>query len=125
LSIAVREAICIGSKEKRKKPASPHRKITTKTVYEIFSELAPTYVCHAYQIDEDSFYHLHRLLRKYMVKKKSFNNKKKKDSGKNGIITTIVRLSIAIRYFSGGDPYDISVVHSVSYQSLSQHLESG
>jgi hypothetical protein len=53
-----------------------------------------------------------------MVKPKSQNNKKKKDSAKNGAITTFVRLSIAIRFFACGDPHNISVVHGISHKEV-------
>ena len=57
-----------------------------------------------------------------MVKEKKFNNKNKKDSGKNSVITTIVWLSIAMRYFAGGDPYDISVAHGISHKEVFRSL---
>jgi hypothetical protein len=51
--------------------------------------------------DEKSFFQLYRKIKKYMIKLKIKNNKKKKDSAKNGPISSVVRLSIAIQFFAG------------------------
>jgi hypothetical protein len=80
--------------------------------------MGPTYVWRAYQMDEESFYKLHQKIEKYTVKLKSQNNKKKKDSAKNEAISTVVRLSIAIRFFASGNPCDISVVHGISHKEV-------
>jgi hypothetical protein len=106
------------SEKKRKKPR-PHCKRKRRRVWEIFQELSPTYVKQAYHMDEDSFYKLHKKLRKYMTKKQNQNNKKKKNSGKNGAISTVLCLSVAIHYFAGGDPYDISIAHGISHTEVS------
>ena len=42
----------------------------------------------------------------------------KKDSAKNGPISSVVRLSIAIQFFAGRDPYDVSVVHGISHKEV-------
>jgi hypothetical protein len=84
-------------------------------VWNIFHELGPTYVCRACRMDEVAFYDLHRKLHKHMTKKRR-NNKKK--TAKNGVISTILHLSVTIRYFAGGNPYDISIAHGISHTEV-------
>ena len=36
----------------------------------------------------------------------------------NGFLASATRLNIAIRYFAGGDPNDISLIHQVSYAEV-------
>ena len=37
---------------------------------------------------------------------------------RNGLLPPEMRLSIALRYFAGGDPYDIMLVHGVSHAEI-------
>jgi hypothetical protein len=37
---------------------------------------------------------------------------------KNGLIPTPRKISVALRYFAGGSPYDISVVHGISHTDV-------
>ena len=46
-------------------------------------------------------------------KEKTFKN-----GGSNGLISNEIRLSSAIRYFAGGKPEDISVVHGISHTEV-------
>ena len=93
-----------GDVEKKTKIVSPHQKRKRANIWSIFQQLGPTYVHHAYWMDEESFFDLHRILHKHMTKPRKPTNRKKKNSGKNGAITSILRRSVAIWYFAGGDP---------------------
>ena len=102
-----------------KQPPSPHQVQTHRTVMSIFGEMGPHYIRQAYQMDESDFWKLHMMLRPYMEKQKPRSGKKKhKDGAKNGLIPMSSRLSCTLRYFAGGLPYDISVIHGMSHTEL-------
>jgi hypothetical protein len=88
----------------------------------MFHELAPIYARRAYHMDTDSFLALHRLLCPHLkgrVRPASLQSKKKFCTGAvNGIIPSTIRLSIALRYFSGRSSYDISLTHGVSHTEV-------
>ena len=85
-----------------------------RKISSIFYELGPVIATRAYRMKPSSFWKLHKKLLLHLYT--SINNKKRK-RGKtpNGDISTVTRLSIALRYFSGGCPFDISLVHWVSH----------
>lgn len=58
------------------------------------------------------------ILRPYLVKKNRSPKKKHRDGAKNGIISNATRLSVALRYFAGGRPEDISLVHGISHSEV-------
>jgi DDE superfamily endonuclease len=88
-----------------------------KRVHEIFNELGPSYTRRAYRMTAVSFWNLHRILLKYLRKPPALKqNKKVMVKGTvNGVITTPIRLSAALRYFAGGRPEDIALVHGISH----------
>jgi DDE superfamily endonuclease len=88
-----------------------------KYVHEIFAELGPYYVRRAYRMKGSSFWNLHRMVHKHLRPKRS-KKKKHKNGATNGVITTPVRLSAAIRYFAGGRPEDIALVHGISHTEV-------
>ena len=95
-----------------------HYKRTRKRVVDIFEELGPHYVRRAYRMNEQSFWNLLRLLKKYLrgtVLPREGSTKKHKNGAKNGLIKPSIRLSVAIRFFAGGRPEDISLVHGISH----------
>jgi hypothetical protein len=51
-------------------------------------------------------------------KHKTFHCKKKKKGAINGIISLPLRLSAALRYFAGGDPYNIMVLHGMLHTEV-------
>jgi hypothetical protein len=69
-------------------------------------------------MNQKSFWKLHRLIAPYFEKKKRSPKKKHRDGAANGIITSAVRLSCALRYFAGGRPEDIALVHGVSHTEV-------
>ena len=103
-----------GLEEKREGHA--HRTRTRKYVNDIFNELGPYYVRRAYRMEPNSFWKLCRILRPYVLKvseKKTWKN-----GAKNGLIPTPTKISVAIRYFAGGSPYDIAVVHGIGHTDV-------
>ena len=85
-----------------------------RKISSIFYELGPVIATRAYRMKPSSFWKIHKKLLLHLYT--STNNKKRK-RGKtpNGDISTVTRLSIALRYFFGGCPFDISLVHGVSH----------
>ena len=77
----------------------------------IFSRLGERLMKRCYRMSEDLFWKLHSLLKPYL------NVKKKRLRGAtiNGDIPSEARLSMAIRWFAGGDPADIFQVHGGHY----------
>jgi hypothetical protein len=101
----------------QKKVGHAHRKRKRKFVNDIFNELGPYYVRRAYRMEPNSFWRLCQLLRRFVVKEPSLK-KKFKNGAKNGLIPLPTKVSVALRYFAGGSPYDISVVHGISHTDV-------
>ena len=106
-----------------------HNERKRRTVNSIFMEQGPYYVRRAYRMDSASFWELHRLVLPSLetestttcnngTEKLDSANEKRKRNAKNGLISSPVRLSVAIRYFSGGRPDDIALVHGISHSSV-------
>jgi DDE superfamily endonuclease len=112
--VASLEPELLGLHEKR--VGHVHRTRNRKYVNDIFNEMGPHYVRRAYRMEPASFWKLCRLLRPLLLKKS--NKKKNRNGAKNGIIPTPTKISAAIRYFAGGSPYDISVVHGISHTEV-------
>ena len=73
-------------------------------------------------MDKSSFNELHRVLSILIrwSKKKARLSKRKthRNGAKNGLISTRIRLSAALRYFAGGRPDDIALVHGISHTEV-------
>ena len=91
-----------------------------KSVSDIFSELGPYYARRAYRMDEVQFWKLYNIIYKTYPRA----NKKRKRDGRdktthvNGRIHLSLRLSIAVRFFAGGSPYDLMLTHGVGYNDV-------
>ena len=108
-----------GDMKTTKRYPSTHRKRKRRTVMSIFSEMGPHYVRRAYRMDGADFWKLHAILRPYLENQRVSRKKKRHRNGaKNGLIPTLIYLSAALRYFAGGSPYDISVVHGLSHSEV-------
>ena len=94
---------------------NPHCKRKRKSVSDIFKEQGAYYTRRAYRMDKESFWELHKLIHPYLRSKRS---RKRKVGAKNGLISTAVRLICALRYFAGGSPHDIALVHGVSHSAV-------
>jgi DDE superfamily endonuclease len=100
-----------------RRPSVSPIKRKRRSVKDIFRELGPTYSRRAYRMDEESFFRLHKILQRHL-KSPASPKKKWRNGSPNGLITTCARLSMAIRYFAGGRPEDISLVHGVSHSEV-------
>lgn len=93
-----------------------------RTVKSIFREHGPYYVRRAYRMTEEAFWELHSLLDPLITsdyrRKPGSREKKHRNGSKNGIISSDIRLSVAIRYFAGGRPEDISIGHGISHSEV-------
>ena len=86
-----------------------------RTVRSIFDEYGPIYTRRAYRMDESAFWKLHDLL------KAELNKAKRKAPGadpSSGHLPSELRLSAALRYFAGGDAYDIMISHGISHSAV-------
>jgi hypothetical protein len=110
----------LGLQEKRK--AHPPFARERKYVNDIFQELGPYYVRRAYLLEGASFWKLCCLLRPMIVKP---SKKKCRNGAKNGLISSPTKISVALRYFAGGSPYDIAVAHGISHTEVAfqEHLD--
>jgi DDE superfamily endonuclease len=100
-----------------KEQGNSHRERTRKRVNDIFNEQGPYYVRRAYRMHADSFWMLHGLLKEDIGRVEP-SEKTHKNGARNGLITTSVRLSAALRYFAGGRPDDIALVHGISHSEV-------
>ena len=86
---------------------------------DVIAPLGDTFFRRAYRMEKESFFHLHSMLRKDLEKQFFPAGGGSRDIRRSSyLIRTEMRLSMAIRFFAGGDPYDIMVIHGVSYMSV-------
>ena len=86
---------------------------------DIFRPLGKYMFRRAYRMNKQSFYKLHDILKPRLDTIFFPKNGGKRDPMRSAyLISTKVRLSIAIRYFSGGSPYDIMLTHGVSFKFI-------
>ena len=71
-----------------------------------------------YRMKKASFFKLHTKLESELKKIFIDPNTTRNPTNSNYTISTENRLSMALRFFAGGDPYDILLVHHVSYKSV-------
>ena len=95
------------------------RRSVSSIMYELGSY---SYSRRYYRMYNPSFWKLHGILKDKIdgpagVSRRS-RKKRKRSSSPNGPIHSSLRLSIAIRYFAGGDPLDIALVHGVSHSEV-------
>ena len=99
-----------------------------RTVREVYRMIGSAYFRRAYRMDYQSFLRLHeklstgiqaalRIILKYELKGLAGENSKPPPIP-NGPISTKVRLAVALRYFSGGSPYDIMCVYGISHTAV-------
>ncbi len=83
-------------------------------VNEIFGRLDERWFKKCYRMSKSLFWKLHSLLDPHMKQVSS----KQRGPPPNGLISTAARLSMAIRWFAGGDAADIFQVHGVGYKEV-------
>ena len=108
-------------------PPAPFIKRRRKPIEEIFAELGPALTRRAYRMTEASFWKLHTVLLPHLVlscsgEDKALAKKKHRNGAKNGLIPTQTRLSVALRYYAGGQPEDIMLVHGISFSEVFRSL---
>ena len=80
----------------------------------IFARLGARLFKKCYRMPETLFWKLDGLLKPHMHK----NKKRKRGSTPNGDIPKSAKLSMALRWFAGGEPADIFQVHGVHYSEV-------
>ena len=89
----------------------------------IFSRLGTRLFRKCYRMSEPVFWDLHKLLEPHLL---SFNNNLERRSiPPNGEISTTARLSMALRWFAGGESADIFQVHRVGYNEVYRSVWHG
>jgi hypothetical protein len=101
-----------------------------RSVEEVYQSLGDRYFRRAYRMSYDSFWALHSQIEKEI--KNAIENRRTKTLGSfdpryappvsNGLISTSVRLAVALRYFSGGSPYDLCSVYGISHSSVHESV---
>jgi hypothetical protein len=76
----------------------------------IFYELGPNNSHRSYRMSIKIFWRLCEIIDPYLTTDNRYKN-----ATPNGVIETPVKISIALRYFAGGSPLDIALVHGISY----------
>ena len=103
-----------------------HRLRVRLSVHDVYLALGPIYFRRAYRMDYHSFLHLHDKLKDNMEAARKNMTTYVSNGGRqggryklppipNGAVPAKTRLACAIRYFSGGSPYDIMTVYGVSH----------
>ena len=118
-----RLAACLGAffvlEEAEQFPAirAPFIARRRKPVSEIFAELGPSLTQRAYRMTEASFWVLLSMLEPFLKCSSETNDeqsspKMHRNGAKNGLIRAEMRLSVTLRFFAGGRPEDIMLVHT-------------
>ena len=84
----------------------------------IVDELGPTCVRRACRMNRSSFWRLCEILKMELQRHEKKRRIEQKKGAKNGKTSGPTRLSCALRFFAGGLPEDISVVHGVSHAAV-------
>lgn len=112
----------IDEEEEKDETVGPsHRTRTRRPVNSIFQEQGPIYVRRAYRMHANSFWDLHELTKDRIGNPERVavgSTKTHRNGARNGLITSSIRLSAAIRYFAGGRPDDIALVHGISHTEV-------
>jgi hypothetical protein len=106
---------------KSRSPREKARYRVRRSVRSIFEAYGPYYVRRAYRMTEASFWELHALLKPLMGstrRRAGGRHKKHRNGGTNGLISSEIRLSAAIRYFAGGRPDDIAISHGIAHSEV-------
>ncbi|GFH48493.1 hypothetical protein CTEN210_04969 [Chaetoceros tenuissimus] len=86
-----------------------------RTMPSIYREMGENYFKRAYRMSYTSFRILFREIKQVLYEKLYKTEGKQ---GPSGRIPLASRLGIGLRYFAGGDPYDISISYGVSHTSV-------
>ena len=92
-------------------PGSSNNKRTRLNMEEYIGCLGNGNFRRKYRMDKEAFFLLLDIVRPYLL---GTGENKMSGGVPNGFITHAACLSMALRYFAGGDPLDIAKVHAVS-----------
>jgi len=99
-----------------------------RSVDELFCELGPYYLKRAYRMNKDEFWALHRNIydkMKYNIRapaNKGVPGVDQTNGAVNGLISSSIRLSAAIRFCAGGSPVDIALSHGICVKDVYKSL---
>lgn len=101
-----------GSNYKGRTPGSKTIPRTRKGVDEIYTQVGPHVFRKMFRMTEPSFWKLFEILEPKIIQVTK-TKKRSRGGTPNGDISNSSRLSMALRYFAGGSPYDIALTHGV------------
>ena len=87
----------------------------------IFEQLGPQYTRRAFRMNAETFFSLHDMLFPHIGTSfitSATSKKKHRNGARNGLLPSTTRLGAAIRYFSGGSPYDLAVMFGISVKEV-------
>ena len=96
-----------------------------KSVHQVYREMGKTYFRRSFRMSYQALCRLLRLIEQALEKE---IDSKRNEHGyvertPNGPIDSLVRLAAAIRFFAGGEAYDISVMFGISHTSVFDSLD--
>lgn len=102
----------------------PHQRIAPTVprnrchnIAELFDQLGPFFTRRAFRMTAESFFRLHELLVPFLgcsTFPSPLSTKSHRNGARNGLIPSTTRLAVALRYFAGGSPYDLSLLYGMS-----------
>ena len=114
----VATGLAVQSCQQRKRNARISICRKRRDVASIFAELGPIYSQRAYRMSQQAFFKLHGMLRPQL------QTSEKPRGSPNGLISTTIHLAAALRFFAGGSPYDLAIVHGISHSSVYESVWS-
>ena len=107
----------LGTFQSGSKLGCPVTKRERIPVADIFGRLDDRWFRKCYRTSKTLFWKLlHGILEPHLLKDRS--SKQQRGLPPNGFVSTSARLSMAIRWFAGGEPADIFQVHGVGYKEV-------
>ncbi len=87
-----------------------------KSVTQVYRELGRTYFRRSFRMSFETFSNLFKVIKVDLIR--VVNARSDGKSSPNGKITLTVRLACGIRFFAGGDAYDIACMFGISHTSV-------
>lgn len=91
-----------------------------KSVAQVSRELGKTYFRRSFRMSYATFCELFRILKADLIR---LIDAKKEERSPNGPISPQVRLACGIRFFAGGDAYDIACMFGISHSSVFKSID--
>lgn len=101
----------------------PTRRRRRTTLSAIYRQLGPTYFRRAYRMNYNCFKELLVLISPYLDHVINQDRDRVKRAP-NGVISKACRLAAAIRFFAGGDPYDIMQIFQISHSEVFRSVDA-